>query len=337
MRIVTLLARHGTRKYAQAAQGIKSWFSRQLPEVQHDLVISDTALAEDHVQRLGEKEHLIGSSNAHWEFSAWDRAIAYLGSRIDEYDVLHLATSAYGALDNRYLDYFNTDMLRLLLRRRVAVGTIDFRPEPVVVCGTSSQAWLRSSWIFVPPSEVCQLGSLVSLTEWSGWFSGDPAAPFRDEAPISDNYRRFILAYLAGAGDDWEWHSQFVLNIQTLPHFEYKTRAILNEHLLSIRLQAQGCSMLDAMWLASRRTQWPELGLDHIPSWQYQTSARELMLRYQTLNTATRATLIAGESGDIAERHGPKAARTVLRQAMARDPALAITRPVLGALRRAAW
>lgn len=336
MRIVTLLARHGTEYYANAAGIVKAWFTQLLPGVQHHMVMIDTALEDGHEEQLAAHTVLIGSSNAHWEFSAWDRAIAYLDSSLDEFDLVHLATSAFGALDTSHLDDFSAEMLANIRRRSCAVGAIDYRSEPVVVYGTSSQAWLRSSWIFVPSNELRRLGSLASVTDVSQLFSGDAATPFRLDAPISTNYQQFILHYLTGTRRGLEWHSHFELNPETLPRFEAKAKAILNEHLLSIRLRLQGCALVDATWLARRHAQWPSLPLECVPSWQYQISARKLIARKRPSRNE-RATLVVGESFDIAERHGFSAGRDVLLRAVARDPALVSTRPVLGALRRVAW
>jgi hypothetical protein len=45
------------------------------------------------------------------------------------------------------------------------------------------------------------------------------------------------------------WHSRFELNRETLPLFEAKAVAILNELMLSERLRAMGCWMADITWL----------------------------------------------------------------------------------------
>ncbi len=44
------------------------------------------------------------------------------------------------------------------------------------------------------------LGSLVSIADGRGFFSGDPDAPFRADAPLDQQYREYILKWLTGAG-----------------------------------------------------------------------------------------------------------------------------------------
>jgi hypothetical protein len=286
MRIVTLLVRHGTAKYPNAIEECDALFVRQLPAVSRDLVVIDSALPTHHQQRLGPGRLLIGGSNAHWEFSAWDCGIAYLGHCISDYHLVHLATSAFRALPGRYLDRFDADMLGLILDRGAAVGHVDYYDEPVMLLGRSLQAWIRSSFIFLPPEELRLVGSLVSICNRASFFSGDPDAPFRADAPLSANYQKYILDWLTGSGTGQgvEWHSRFGLTLKTLPFFEAKAAAILNEHMLSLRLRAQGCAMVDAIWLAVRRVQLPPgQPLGAIPYWRWQVTARDTDAAPQSL------------------------------------------------------
>src|SRR5438270_4535546 len=126
MRIISLLARHGTTAYDDAVEAVDGLFARQMPDVAHDLLVIDTALPTDHHDDLGAGRALIGASNAHWEFSAWDRGISCLDEGIAQYDFIHLATSAFRMLYRRYLDRFDADMLELIRGRAAAVGHIDY-------------------------------------------------------------------------------------------------------------------------------------------------------------------------------------------------------------------
>jgi hypothetical protein len=279
LRVVTLLARHGTQRYADAVSHVDAIFETQLPTVDRELVVIDNSLPKDYVEMFGRCRTLLGSCNASWEFSAWDRGIEYLGHRIHQFDFVHLVTSAFKALECHYLDLFDTTMLGLIgFGQPAALGHIDAYMDPIVLLGRSSQAWLRSSWIFLPPREVDLLGSFVGVHDRSAFFSGNPAAPFHKDAPISANYQQYILEWQTGGGvwtGDNEWHSRFDLSVDTLAHFETKALAIMNEQILSLRLRRQGCAMVDADWLALRRTELsPEDALGVIPNWRSQLRAR---------------------------------------------------------------
>jgi hypothetical protein len=278
VRIMTLLVRHGIAKYPNALEECNTLFALQLPDVEHDLVLIDNALPKDHEEHLGPGGVLIGGSNAHWEFSAWDCGIAYLGRHIYDYHFVHLATSAFRASSSRFLDRFDPEMLGAALGRGAAVGHIDYYNEPVTLRGRSLQAWIRSSFLFLPPEELRLLGSLVSIEDKLSFFSGNPDAPFRSSAPLSANYQKYILDWLtrSGTGQGVEWHSRLRLTPESLPFFEAKAAAILNEQMLSVRLRAQGCALVDATWLATSRSKLPtRQPLDEIPSWRWQVTKRD--------------------------------------------------------------
>lgn len=280
LKIVTLLVRHGTSKYPNALEDIQALFTHQLPDVARDCIIVDNALPPEHEEVLQPGVTLIGSSNAAWEFSAWDSAVAYLGPRLHAYDFVHLATSAFKQLYVAYLERFDGHMLGLLAGRGVAVGHIDYYNEPVDLLGVGCQSWLRTSFVFLPPTEVKLLGSFVSVTNGADFFSGDPQKPFKENAPISNGYQRNIQGWLTGDGTEQgvEWHSRFKLDVDTLPFFESKTLAIFNEQMLSNRLRAQGCRLVDATWAATRAgriAKGSEEPFGAIPHWQVQVTSRD--------------------------------------------------------------
>ncbi len=279
MRILTLLVRHGTDRFPGAVDDVAALFARQLPEVEWDLIVIDNKLPEDYEEIIAPHGLLIGGSNAIREFSAWESGLAFAGQRLADYDFVNLATEAFRSLYTPYLDRFGTEMLRVILCRGAAVGHIDYYNDPILVLGRQSQAWLRTSFVFLPPSELKMLGSLISLAEPVGLFSGDPEAPFRPNAPLSENYRNYLLGWLTGegTGQGVEWHSRFTLSHDTLPWFQNKVVSILNEHMFSIRLRAQGCAMVDATWLATRARKLARDGqaLGPIPSWRKQLTERD--------------------------------------------------------------
>ncbi|WP_218510136.1 hypothetical protein [Variovorax sp. dw_308] len=276
MKILTLLARHGIAKYADALPQIDALFARQMPDVAHECVVADNSLPLGHEEVLVGGTRLIGASNEAWEFSAWDSAVKYVGDRLHEYDYVHLATSAFRQLYVKYLDRFDSRMLCLARGRAAAIGHVDYYNEPVVLLGQRCQSWLRTSFVMLAPAELALLGSFVSVRGGEGFFSGRPQSPFLDTAPVSPGYRRNILGWLTGdgTGQDTEWHSRFRLDDSSLPYFESKALAIFNEQMLSNRLRAQGCAVVDATWLAARASQLAGVPLA-VPNWRVQVSSRD--------------------------------------------------------------
>lgn len=277
MRILTLLLRHGTQKYADAEHRIDEIFERHMPGLDRTTVIVDSALDPGHAETAGRDRIILGADNDFWEWSAADRGIAYMGERIWSYDLVHMATAAFDMLYTAYLGRFTVPMLRSVAGRAACVGHIDCYNEPVRVRSYHSQHWMRSSFLFLPPSELRALRTLVTFRDSAALFSGDPEKPFRDDAPISENYRRYIFDWLTGGdiGQGVQWHSSFGLTRESLPYFQQKTVAILNEHLFSIRLRAQGCRLVDVTWLAARLSACSGEEIPWNTGWRIQLAERD--------------------------------------------------------------
>jgi hypothetical protein len=252
LKVLTILARKGTHSYPAAATELHAIFSRQMPELDRDMVIVDNDLPAGYDQPSADGR-VIGGDNRDWEFSGFDRALAVMGRDIWKYDFVHIATAAFNTLYVDYLVQFREPLLRTALRYPACVGHIDCYNEMVSLLGFRSQHWIRSCFFFIRPSELLSLGSLVSVRDATPFFTGRADTPFRDDAPISPNYQGYITEWLTGGdiGQGVRWHRHLELTSEDLTEFQDKTRAILNEHMLAIRLRALGCALVDVTWLST--------------------------------------------------------------------------------------
>ncbi len=128
------------RTVRDAEREIAELFGRQMPAVDRDILVVDNARPRHAVEEREDRTIVIGGDNSAREFSAFDRAIEFTGSRIWSYDLVHFATSAFNRLYVAYLDRFNTRLLEALIDRAVCVGHIDCYNEPVDVLTLSLAA-----------------------------------------------------------------------------------------------------------------------------------------------------------------------------------------------------
>jgi hypothetical protein len=275
MRVATILLRFGTDEYVHAESDIDELFRRQMPEVERTTIIVDNALPASHFEQVGGRT-LIGGDNAASEFSGFDRAVQFLGSSIWRYDFIHFATSAFRMLYVDYVERFSTAVLEKARQWPVCLGHIDCYDRPVEILSFSTRHWIRTCFFFMPPSEVKALGGFATVRDGRLFFSGVPEAPFRVEAPLSPTYRDYIVDWLTGQdiGQGVKWHSSFALTRETLPTFERKALAIMNEQLLGARLRAMGCRLVDVTWLASALMRTAGDSVPWDTSWQEQLSWR---------------------------------------------------------------
>ena len=153
MRVLTILVRFGTATYPQAEEQINEIFRRQMPTIERSVVVVDNALPRE-FSEPGQRRVVIGGDNTSREFSAFDRALDYVGAEISQYDLVHFATSAFNQLYTDYLARFDTALLSAIATRPACVGHIDCYNEPVEILGFQSQHWIRTCFFFLPPTEV---------------------------------------------------------------------------------------------------------------------------------------------------------------------------------------
>jgi hypothetical protein len=275
-RLLTILARFGTDQYPRADAEVAEIVARQMPGVERTQVVVDNALARSSVVERPEGV-VIGGDNRAREFSAFDRGLEFVGGDIWSYDLVHFATSAFKTLYTAYLDRFDAELVASIAGRPVSVGHIDCYNEPVDVLTFRSQHWMRTCFFILPPEEARGLGRFVSVADGREFFSGDAAAPFRADAPISPNYREYLTTWLTGGdiGQGVAWHSSFSLTRETLPVFEHKALSIINEHLLGIRLRALGCRLVDVTWLSTMLRQHGTTEIAWDTPWREQLANRD--------------------------------------------------------------
>ena len=153
MRVLSIFVRHGTERYANAERKLADRFRNQLPAVKRDTVIVDTAATVSaYTAEVGDV--IIAGDNSFSEFSGFDSGLAFVGNNLLNYDLVNLTTSAFGELYVGYLDRFRPEVLSAVANRSVCLGHIDCYNQPIEVAGCRSQHWLRTSCIFLPPTEL---------------------------------------------------------------------------------------------------------------------------------------------------------------------------------------
>ena len=195
-----------------------------------------------------------------------------------EGDLVHLVTSTFGSLYSDYTKFIDERILPAVAGSNLCVGHLDAYNEPISIFGVMSQHWLRTSYLLLGREVVNAIGSMVSIAETRSLFPANDSALFLDDAPISDNYKEYIVRWISGQdiGQVLRWHSGFAITPDQLPRFRRKAHTIINEHLLSIRLEQAGVRIMDAIWLGHhlREVRVPVLLSDWHVDWRRQLAER---------------------------------------------------------------
>jgi hypothetical protein len=277
MRVLVLLVRYGTEKYRDALDDLEGVYRKQAPELARQTVIVDNAMPADFSEAIGSDRMLIGGDDRDREFSGWQRAIDTLGSKLKSFDAVHLVSAAFQMLYTDYVDRFSARIVEFVARRPVCAGHIDYYPYPIRFGFYVSRHWLRTSFWLINPSELMRLGSVVSIRDKQGLFSGEGNWAFKQGGPLSAGYQQLIHDWLTseqGTGQGTSWHSRLDLGVEgNRALFEEKAIAIMNEHVLSMRLRAQGTMVVDMTYLARIAESGAPLP-NHIPGWREQIKLR---------------------------------------------------------------
>jgi hypothetical protein len=283
IRLLSLFVRHGTGSHGRvegAVSGVEEiheiYRERFSAEV-HSVVI-DNALAPETPPVFEASHSVIAGDNHDSEFSGWDRGLAFARQSGLEYDVVHLCTSTFRSLYSEYTAFVDERVLQLIAAVPSCVGHIDAYNEPVELFGRPSQHWIRTSYFFLSRQVAEALSSFVSVKEPERLFCDSPNDVFKEDAPLSKNYREMLLSWLSGRdlGQGRIWHSAFPDLRQHLPEVRRKIVAILNEHLLAIRLREAGLPLLDGIWLGHnlRSVAFPIAVGGWNPDWRHQIMTR---------------------------------------------------------------
>ena len=283
LKVLGLFVRYGLGSHggpASAVSTIDDLLRLYRYRFHHDVstIVIDNALPPETAPVDHGTHWVIAGDNRCSEFSAWDRGFAFARTLGLEPDVVHLVTSTFNSLYSAYTRFVDETLLQLVVNRDVCVGHLDAYNEAVTLFGVTSQHWARTSYLLLSRNLVAKLGSFVSVHDPSILFPDDPSALFAEKAPLSENYKEYIVRWISGddIGQVIRWHSGFAITPAELPRFRRKAHAIVNEHMLSVRIRQAGARVLDAIWLGDhfQKMRVPLLLEGWCPDWRYQIASR---------------------------------------------------------------
>ncbi len=218
------------------------------------IVVLDNARPGDWVHVVSGRIVQVGGDNTGWEFSAFDKGIDYVRRDADppDFDLYLFVTDAFLAYGEEYLQRIDEFALRASAESGACLGWMDSFGETCQILDHEYDTWIRTSFLFVPASQLETIRPLCIPLDIDDIFGPGPELPFLPDAPVSQNLQRFLLGWLVGVETELTdtWHSRFELSDETFPVFRAKTLAILREHLLSARLKSAGVPCFDFRYIS---------------------------------------------------------------------------------------
>jgi glycosyltransferase involved in cell wall biosynthesis len=273
-RLAVVFVQYDRRKYDGALERLLALLDG-LSGIPYQVLVIDNARPGDWEHPVSSRVTHVGGDNTGWEFSAFDKGLALLDGLPEKPDAIVLCTDAFSAYGDDFLGLVDANLVRQALALEACVGWVDAWPERADLFGQEDRAWLRTSLLIAPTHLLDSVRPLCAPIDDETIFSGEPGQPFRSTAPLSENLRRYLLEWLVGGGTEEltePWHSRFTLTAETFEFFQAKVRAILREHLLSVRLRQRGTPAFDLRLIAHmQRGGVPARELDaaRLAGWQW--------------------------------------------------------------------
>ena len=244
LNVLCLFLRYGTKDYPESMVDLQNWYEKKMPGTKVTIWIIDNKIKNEFEGfDLKTGFRLFSGNNTEREFSAFQKILTEHRDEIGSYDIIHFVTSAFNSLFTNYLDYFSKGLLELVTHRSLCLGHIDAYDEPILIENETSQSWIRTCFFFMSSETVRAIPDFVSFREESQFF--DVAGNFLSQSSLSENYKKYISDWLCGETmQGVPWHNR----ILDPAEFKAKALAILNEHMLSIRLRKAGVDLVDIYW-----------------------------------------------------------------------------------------
>ena len=199
----------------------------------------------DSYRKINDKTYYLQGDNSEREFSGWQKGIDFLETMNLNFNVILFVNEAFENPGTSFLiDYasFITVFKSYILN--AAIGRIDSHGKETEVLGYFTKSWICSNCFFISGKLLKSLKTFVTINNenMNDFFEKefiDSNSTFKETAPINKEYKEHIIQWLT-----IDWYGHFSIDPDHWNLFREKTKAILNEALLSARLRELNAPVL---------------------------------------------------------------------------------------------
>lgn len=231
---------------------------KNFPDYKIEHVIVDNKISTFY-EKAGSAGTLISGDNSYFEFSGWERGIAYINNKFSPSpkdicilvnDTIHQRNYATGG--SHFYEDFVIDNISKKWPSRWAAGYVDDFPSPTSICGITFSTWIRSNFVVFNWNCIDLITPLLFPYPTELLFSDNISDGFWGEnAPMSQNWKAYISCWLFGIEDAQfpeyrlKWLKSRSLAEGNVKYFRRKAICILSEHYLTARLLQANVHIFD--------------------------------------------------------------------------------------------
>lgn len=194
---------------------------------------------QDNILEVHGNVHILSGNNTNWEFSGWQKGLEYVKENI-ECDLILFLNDSLRSYQYKMLEMgFFEELLRLAYNGNLLLGKVDSTGRGSFnFLGYNLNSWVCSN-AFAGSYEIFKDSDIDS----SHLFDIDSIIKdvdqFLNNDQIGLDLRNHIYNWLS-----YSWHSKFDVR-ENLELFKNKTKAILNEKLLTAKIRERGYDLLN--------------------------------------------------------------------------------------------
>lgn len=240
LKVAVVYLQYDRKKYPYSFQYVSGLLSKNNSNTEYVYIVVDN-YNEDLFLEVYGNIHVLSGDNTNWEFSGWQKGLIYIKENI-ECDLIMFLNDSLRSYKHEILRMKRfEEMLKYSFKKNLLFGKIDSTGSGNFnFLGYNLNTWVRSN-AFAGPSEIFQhcevdysyLFNINSIVEDVDKFLNNPQ--------LGLDLRNHIYNWLS-----FRWHSKFDAR-SNLELFRNKTKAILNEKLLTAKITEKGFSILNSV------------------------------------------------------------------------------------------
>ena len=195
----------------------------------------------------------INRNNSYFDFGAWDFLIKNF-QEIYKSDWILFINDTFNKDYKNHIKLFNIEILRKYRGKKYAIGHIDAYMKNNSFINVSlnkfqSSYWLRTSFVFFNPNFLKKLKTILFLKKKDIFLNSSPKIN-RIKTKISDNFYNQIYYWLLGHNLNDKLSNEYrnVKRDNSVKYLRNKISTILNEYLLSRKLEKYNYRLIDIEW-----------------------------------------------------------------------------------------
>lgn len=241
MKLLVLFLQYDLQKYPNSFQNFKRYID--LLDCKKNIIIIDN-LSENRIEeKIAWNIYFIGGDNSSWEFSGWDKGVAFAKQKKLNFDVVLFANDSFFSYGWSILENCARYKLPdIAYRKKAIVGQLDTKNFLMNAFGYDVSTWICTNTFFIHKEILEKVVPLAHLSDTDLDMIVSKSfdkKKFLCNNILSTSYKEMLLQWLTK-----DWHSKMVISEENFDFFRKKVTAMINESLLTARIRSLGYEVL---------------------------------------------------------------------------------------------